>query len=126
MIHGVGVDILDIDRIRPLSADWNDSFFIKTFTEKERAEAALREDPSRYFAGRFSAKEAVFKALRIPSDAIRLNEIEILNDAENKPCVHLLSRAEQVATGLGVGRLSVSLSNDGDFVISFAICEYAD
>ncbi|MEL7658300.1 MAG: holo-ACP synthase [Bacillota bacterium] len=123
MIYGIGVDILDLNRIRVLSPNWNDPFFIKTFTENERKEAALREDPTRYFGGRFSGKEAVFKALRISSDAIRLNEIEILNDIENRPYVNLLSTVKRLAMELGIGKVSISLSNDGEQVISFAISE---
>lgn len=125
MIYGVGVDILDINRIHVLSSDWNDSFFVKTFTENERQEGAAYNNLTRYFSGRFSGKEAVFKSLRISSDAIRLSEIEILNDSENKPYVNLLGGTKQLAEQLGIDKISISLSNDGDLVISFAVSEYA-
>lgn len=123
MIYGIGVDVMNLKRIYPLSSNLEDPFFVKTFTENERMEGALREDPIKYFGERFSGKEAVFKSLRISSDAIRLNEIEILNDSENKPYVNLLGRARQLSMELGVVEVSVSLSNDDKLVVSFAISE---
>ena len=123
MIHGVGVDIMDINRIHISNSDFNDPFLHKTFTENERKEGTLSNNPTRYFAGRFSAKEAVFKALRTSSDTIRLNEIEILNDNENKPYVNLLNKAKLLAEQLRISQVSISLSNEGDLVISFAVSE---
>lgn len=125
MVHGVGVDIMDIKRIRPLSSDLNDPFFIKTFSGRERAEGLAHEDPVHYFGGRFSAKEAVFKAMRISSDSIRLNEIEILNDKEGRPYVNLFGRAKELALESGIMNISVALSYEEDMVIAFAVTNYS-
>jgi len=123
MIYGVGVDIMNIGRIRALAPDWDDPFFVKTFTESEREQAAETEDPARYFAGRFSGKEAVFKSFKGSPDVFRLDEVEIINDGEGRPRVNLLGSVRQAANEKGIVSVSVSLSSDGDTVIAFAVCE---
>ena len=125
MICGVGVDILSMNRIRALSPNWNDPFFVKTFTGKEREQGIASEDPVRYFAGRFSGKEAVFKSFRISPESIRLSEIEIINDDEGKPNVNLFGSARQVAMEKSIGAISISLSSDNDMMIAFVISEFA-
>ncbi len=123
MIHGVGADILDKRRLEPLAKDYDDPFFRKTFTEAERAAAAARRDPLMFYTERFCAKESVFKALRVSADAARLNEIEILGDELGRPCVRLYGRTAELADSLGIIRISVSLSYDGDYALTFAVCE---
>lgn len=125
MIHGVGTDIFDIKRIRVMSPNWDDPFFIKTFTENEREKGITCNDPARYFAKRFSGKEAVFKSLHILSNEIRLNEIEILNDYEGRPFVTLYGEAKRLTDEIGIKQVFISLSDDGDMVISFAVSVYA-
>ena len=61
MIHGVGVDVLSVKRLEPLMRDLNDPFF-QVYTPAERAEAEAAAEPLLYYAERFAAKEAVFKA----------------------------------------------------------------
>jgi len=124
MIFGIGVDIMNISRIQALSPDWDDSFFVKTFTKNERRQAVLTADPSRYFAGRFSGKEAVFKSLEVSSDVFRLNEVEIINDDEGRPCVSMFGKVKQTAKEKGIGKVFISLSNDGNTVIAFVISEF--
>ena len=65
MIFGVGVDILAVSRISILEKT-EDQFFISVFTDNERSEAASRFDPMAYYAGRFAAKEAVYRACACP------------------------------------------------------------
>ncbi len=123
MIHGVGADILDKKRLAPLANDYKDPFFLKTFTPGERAAAAERSDSLMFYAERFCAKEAVFKALRVSGDAARLDEIEILGDKLGRPCVSLYGRTAELAGGLRIRQISVSISYDGDFTLAFAVCE---
>lgn len=123
MIIGVGTDILHLQRLSGLEGQWEDVFFRSTFTPAECSAAVERSRPLLYFADRFAGKEAVFKALRIPSDAIRLNEIEILDDEEGRPFVRLYGRALAVAEGNGVRNIHVSLSYEDDTALAFAVCE---
>ena len=124
MIHGIGTDLLAIERIRSLyNSNPDDAFFRLTFTEQERTLILSRPDPLYSYATRFAGKEAVFKALRISSDDIRLNEIEILEDKTGAPTVTLLGNARLLADQLQISFIHISLSYDTEYASAYVICE---
>lgn len=124
MIHSVGTDILAFSRMRELPRD--DAFIRRAFTEKERAEIFSREDPQRCLAMRFSAKEAVFKSMRMDPDRARLGEVEILSDEFGAPYVTLLGKMADIAAEMGVVRVHLSMSWETDYALAFAVSECAD
>ncbi len=124
MIHGVGTDILSRARFGSPAAD--DPFIRRAYTEAERAEAASRSDPCRWYCTRFSGKEAVFKALRMDPDRARLNEIEILSDSFGAPHVRLLGSMTAFAAAAGVTAIHLSLSWETDYAVAFAVAERKD
>jgi len=63
MIHGIGIDIVEIARMRRLVERYGERFLRRVFTEGERAYAMQRRDPIPSLAARFAAKEAGLKAL---------------------------------------------------------------
>ena len=123
MIHGIGIDILAVARLEGLRNMYDDPFFQKTYTAKEREIALLHSDPIRCFAERFAAKEAVFKALHVHPDAILLNEIETLNDGTGRPYVNLYGRAKAAMSEAGFTNIFVSLTGDDELVAAFVVCE---
>ena len=62
-VLGVGIDQIEVSRIRDSIARHGDSFLSKVFTEKERDLCMQRTDPVPCLAARFAAKEAASKAL---------------------------------------------------------------
>ena len=62
-VVGVGIDQIEVSRIRDSIARHGDSFLSKVFTEKERDLCMQRTDPAPCLAARFAAKEAASKAL---------------------------------------------------------------
>lgn len=97
MILGVGVDIVEIKRIKNIVEKWGDRFLNKIFTEKEISYCYKRKDPYPHLAARFAAKESFIKAL--PEDreqenslfvtCYSLRDIEILNEPSGKPFVNI-------------------------------------
>ena len=120
MIYGIGTDILKISSIASGTADLNDPFVQKTYTPKEIALITSRPIPQNSFATRFSGKEAVFKALNIYGNDIRLNEIEILENENGQPTVILHGNALRLAEQKGISRILISLSYDTDYAVSYA------
>ena len=116
MAAGVGIDLLEIDRLEralerhPRLAD-------RVFTEAEREYATARARPGRHLAARFAAKEAVVKALGL-SGGFGLREIEIV--AGEPPAVHLSGRAAAAAAGKSV---AISLTHSNDFAAAIAILD---
>lgn len=120
MIYGIGTDILKISSIASGTADLNDPFVRKTYTPKEVALITSRPVPQNSFATRFSGKEAVFKALNIYGNDIRLNEIEILENENGQPTVTLHGNALKLAEQKGISRILISLSYDTDYAVAYA------
>ncbi len=121
MIHGIGTDILKLERFGTPDAD--DVFVRKCFTERERAQVFAQEKPHCRLAARFAGKEAVFKALRMDPDRARLSEIEILSDEFGAPCVTLHGRMADYAASVKVQRVHLSLSWEADCAVAFALAE---
>jgi holo-[acyl-carrier protein] synthase len=91
----------------------------KLFTTKEQDYCLKHKDPVPHFAGRFSAKEAVVKALGTGfGEHASWLDIEILNDARGKPVVYLSSILEERIKGTS---LLVSISHCHSYVTAFAI-----
>ncbi len=94
MILGTGVDITEVSRLRKAVEKWGDDFLQRIFTENELANAKNRASLYQHLAGRFAAKEAVFKALG--NKDLTWQDVEILNDADGKPiCVILNGKAKK-------------------------------
>lgn len=123
MIHGVGTDILDIRKIRPRDGNYADPFFLKTFTEQERDQAAERPDTDIFYATRFAAKEAVFKSLRLDGNRVRLDEIEITTNSVGAPEVNLRGSLKQLAELNRITKVNLSLSWDGQYALAYAVAE---
>jgi holo-[acyl-carrier protein] synthase len=125
MILGVGTDLLSLERMRRAVEDpsVDSPFLVRTFTLREREEARLRPDPVLCFATRFAGKEAVFKALGLAGDHIRLDEIEILNDAIGRPRVTLHGDLKRHA---GEATVELSLSSDTAYCLAFAVLQTAE
>jgi fatty acid synthase subunit alpha, fungi type len=81
----VGVDVEDISAINIE----NDTFIHRNFTEREQTYCRKAPHPQASFAGKWSAKEAVFKSLGVPSKGAgaALKEIEITNNEHGAPIV---------------------------------------
>ena len=123
MILGIGIDILNIERMRGVLETDSGSFVTKVFTEKEREQVSDHPDPVAYFATRFAGKEAVFKCFGIDGSGIRLSEIEIRGAETEQPQVRLSGKFRQIAEEKGVKDIQISLSYDTDYAVAFAIAQ---
>ena len=118
-VIGIGVDIIEVSRIRDLMERKGDRLHGRVFTDIEMDVAT----GGRYdkLADRFAAKEAVAKALGQGISGIGWNEIEIRNEPSGKPYVRLLGRAEELAKGRGVKAVLVSISHTDALAMAFAV-----
>jgi len=86
MILGVGTDIEDVDRFRKLTYRKRKDFYDKIFTKREIKYCLQYNDPYPHFAVRFSAKEAIIKALGVQ---IGFRDIEVLHDKGGAPKIFI-------------------------------------
>ena len=123
MIRGLGIDIVEVDRIRRAVARWGEAFLCRIFTPAELARGGASPAAPERLAGRFAAKEAVMKALGIGRRGIGWREIEITVDPMGKPGVRLTGRASAVAERLGVRAWRVAISHTRLLAIAEALAE---
>lgn len=122
MILGMGVDIVEIYRMRDAVKKWGDSFLTKIFTPREIGYSNSRRLAHQHFAARFAAKEAVVKAFGEPNKhPIRWTEIEVLNDGEGKPKIEFHNDALKLKKKKKVGDVMVSMSHSDNYAIANVI-----
>lgn len=118
-ILGIGNDIIEIERIRKSIDTHGLRMLAKLFTTKEQDYCLKHKDPIPHFAGRFSAKEAVVKALGTGfGEHASWLDIEILNEANGKPSVHFSDAMEKKLKGT---TMLISISHCQLYVTAFAI-----
>jgi holo-[acyl-carrier protein] synthase len=120
MVEGIGVDIIEIERVAEAVA--RRRFRERIFSDAERAYCEDGGSPRRVaerYAGRFAAKEAILKALgtgmRIP-----LREVETLRGESGAPYVRMSGEA---AAQLDGRRVLVSISHCKLYAVAQAIVE---
>jgi holo-[acyl-carrier protein] synthase len=121
-VTGIGVDIIEVERIRAARQRWGDRFQERIFTQNERKYCDAKMNPALHYAGKFACKEAVSKALKLRwEDGIHWKDIEITNDEHGIPDVVLRKKAREKATHSRVQRVFVSISHQTHNAIAFAL-----
>ena len=128
MIRGIGVDTAKISRIERLlgAGEGETAFLRRVFTEAERLaapEGALRAE---YFAVRFAAKEAVFKAVAhlLPERTFDLRLVETLSRDDGCPYVNTENEAlRPILLRAGVERVHVSATTEDGCATVFVVAE---
>ena len=122
MIVGIGVDIVEIRRIKDI-LERNDKFLEKIFTIKEIEYLKARNLRPEYVAGRFAAKEAVSKALGTGFRGFNFRDIIIESTTLGKPAVTLEGEAKNIANKNGNTTIHLSISHGCDSAIAYAVLE---
>lgn len=118
----VGIDIVEIARIRAAYVRHGERFVRRICTARERSRAAELEDPVAFLAGRFAAKESVLKVLRTGlAGGISWLDIHVDREASGAPSVRLSGKALERARALGIGRILVSISHGKDYAVAQAL-----
>ncbi|MGU8958687.1 holo-ACP synthase [Clostridium perfringens] len=126
MIIGIGVDIIEIERVRQAIQN-NKNFLSKLFTEREIDYFISRNMNSEVIAGNFAAKEAVSKALGTGIRGFSFKDIEILRNELGKPEVILHNGANLIGNKL-VGnnnslKIHLSISHNNSNAIAYSVLE---
>ncbi len=123
MIRGIGVDIIEIDRIRKDIESSGSHFLEKIFTPGEIAYCQGKFNMHQHFAARFAAKEAVSKALSTGwAGEFRWKDIEVTNDPSGQPRISVTGRLKDT---LASSSIVVSISHADTHVIAVVLIEDA-
>jgi holo-[acyl-carrier protein] synthase len=121
-VIAIGTDILRIGRIDEVVERLGERFVARILTPSEQEEYRASPQPGRLLAKRFAAKEAVAKALGTGiGRGVSWQDIAIDHDGNGAPLVTLSGGALEVAGKRGGARVALSLADEADYVVAFAV-----
>ncbi len=104
MFIGTGVDITEVRRIRAAAEKWGNDFLSRIFTDAELKNAKTKNSFYQHLAGRFAAKEAIFKA--VGDNELSWKDIQINNDPAGKPvCSFLNGRGKNINVHISISHV---------------------
>jgi len=120
MILGIGIDIVEIERVKKSVLKYDQLFLSKIYTEKEIEYCLTKKNKYQHLAARFAAKEAISKALATGwSKGFRWKDVEIFNEKSGMPNVILKGNLKNF---LGDQKsLKITMSHSELYVTCFAI-----
>jgi holo-[acyl-carrier protein] synthase len=119
MVKGIGIDIIQVSRIKNLMEKYGEKFFKRILTENEISYCKKFPNPEVHFAGRFASKEAYSKSIGTGiSRDFKWQDIEILNDERGKPYIHHIVENE-----FSHFKFQISISHTKDYGAAVVIRE---
>jgi holo-[acyl-carrier protein] synthase len=121
-IVGIGTDIVECLRIGRMIEQHGELFLRRVFTDREIRYCNARRRTIEHFAGRWAAKEAILKALGTGwRRGLSWTDVEVRNEPGGKPTVHLCGSAKDIAQGLQVGDILLSISHCRAYATAYAL-----
>ena len=114
----VGVDIIEISRVRSVLRRHPERFLARVYSREEVAFCRGRVPE---LAARFAAKEAVMKALGTGARGLAWREIEVLPNQRGKPLVYLHGNAALRAETIGMRGIDISLTHSHELAIAAVV-----
>ena len=127
MIHGVGIDIVEVERIRKAILEYGDKFIRRVFTPDEIAHCSAKADMYLRYAARFAAKEAAFKSLRGRwQKGMRWLDFETVGKESTPPSLRLTGGAAAMRQEAEVTTLHLSISHNRHYAVAVVVAEKND
>ena len=120
MVLGIGIDIIEIERIKKSIDKYGEAFLKKIYTQREIKYSLSRANKYQHLAARFAAKEAIYKALSSDTDKVySWQDVEIYNEVNGLPKVNFYGELKDY---LNDGKqLKISMSHSDNYVTCVAI-----
>jgi len=124
MIFGIGLDIIDVDRIRKIHSRWGDKFLVKFMRTGEIEYCLSLNDPAPSIAVRFAGKEAISKAFGTGiGERLNWHDLEIVHHESGRPSVKLHGSAQLMLIELGGKTMHITLSHSEGQAAAMALLE---
>lgn len=122
MIHGIGIDIVEVERVRAAVGKWGEKFLNRIFTEREIAYCYTHQNPYPSLAVRLAAKEALIKALGADT-RFSFTDIEVVNAESGRPVLLFSERVRAHLKKNDIASAHVTLSHERNYGIASVILE---
>jgi holo-[acyl-carrier protein] synthase len=124
MIQGIGIDLVENERIEKIIGKWGDKFLHRVFSAEEINYCSRHIQASIHYGARFAAKEAFLKAMGIGLGmGVKLREIEVVNNDQGKPDLLLWDRANEQIIKREIRKIHLSLTHTKNYATAIVILE---
>jgi holo-[acyl-carrier protein] synthase len=124
MIVGIGIDVIEIHRIRDVMERQGARFRDRVFTPAEQEYCGRHRDPAPSYAARFAAKEAMFKAIGTGwAEGVTWQDVEVVRADSGAPGIRLSGAAARHSEQRGVKTIHLSLSHSVDSAVAMVVLE---
>ena len=125
MIVGIGLDLVETQRIANMIERWGSQFKDRIYTVAEQNYCDYKKNPNLSYAGRWAIKEAVSKAFGTGiGGVLSWLDIGIENDQKSgAPSVVLSQKGQEFADSRGISSIMVSLSHTHEYAVAQAIIQ---
>ena len=124
MILGLGIDLIEIGRIRTSFERFGERFTGRILLPDETAYCLSHKDPAPFLAARFAAKEAISKAFGTGIGAeLSWHDMEVGRKASGEPFVILHGGGQKLFAARGAAHLRISLSHTTEHATAIAVLE---
>ncbi len=121
VVKGIGVDIIEIDRVRRSIERLGDRFLEKVYTTAEIAYCNAKAHRFQHYAARFAAKEALSKALSTGwAGEFRWKDVEVMNEPSGQPRFTLHGT---LSAKLDSASIMLSMSHSDSHVVAMVVIQ---
>lgn len=124
MIYGIGIDLVENERIEKMIQKWGDKFLSRVFSDREIAYCERHAQASVHYGARFAVKESFLKAIGTGlGRGVRLVEIEVVNQASGKPEILLSGGAREYFVKAGIEKIHLSITHTNKYASAMVLLE---
>ncbi len=121
LVVGIGTDIIECARIAKMIEKHGELFLTRVYTQQEIAYCSSRKAANQHYAGRWAAKEAVFKAIGTGwARGVQWKDVEVINEIGGKPSIVLVGHAKSHCRQNGIDEIMISISHCRNYAVAFA------
>ena len=124
MICGVGIDLVENNRMEKIIKKWGVKFLSRIFSDGEIQYCEKHINSSTHYGVRFAAKESFLKALGIGLGmGVKLSDIEVVNDENGKPSLNLCGEAKNQIEKKRITKVHLSLTHTKSYSTAIVVLE---
>jgi holo-[acyl-carrier protein] synthase len=111
-IYGIGIDVIEVERIEQAISEFGDHFLDRIFTAGEQSYCSGQKRPALHYAARWAAKEAVSKAFGTGiGEFLEWHDMEVVRRDSGEPELVLLGKGASYAREKAVTDVKISLTH---------------
>lgn len=123
MIYGLGIDLVEINRIKETIERFGERFLDRVFTKREIGYWKTHKNRYEHLAGRFAAKEALLKAISTSWPKVSFTDVEVVNTRSGSPKIGVQGRAKDLLDKLNLRNIFLTISHTKDYATAVVIIE---